>query len=70
MPKERTRQITMYLLPDEMRMIRVAAAHADTALSSYARDVVLKHVAAGSEPTNTLRKSVQASAQAAQDSAS
>jgi len=53
-----------------MRMIRVAAAHADTALSSYARDVVLKHVAAGSEPTNTLRKSVQASAQAAQDSAS
>jgi hypothetical protein len=55
MPRKRTRQLTTYLLPEELRKIRLAAANADAALSSFVRDVMLKHVAARRASSASIR---------------
>jgi uncharacterized protein (DUF1778 family) len=67
MAQGRTRMIKMYLLPDEMRLIRIAAARADTPLSSFVRNAVLKHIAASNESTIVLQKSLTTPIQAPQD---
>jgi hypothetical protein len=55
MSQERSRLLKMYLLPEEMRAIRIAAAEADVPLSVFARGAVLQLVSSGYTSTEAQK---------------